>query len=122
MATFKHHSHFTKKKAEQQFRFPFVCFACRKSFKYPACTAKRTCPQCRGPLEMLSRKFAAPKSKDIAQWQKVKYLVEHGFRFYSVYQPVEGGGQTPVRYPTSLREAESFVQAFQEQVGRQNAA
>lgn len=121
MAKFRHHSYFSRGKAEQQFRFPFVCFSCRKSFKYPACTVKRTCPQCRSPMEMLSRKFAAPKSRDVAQWQKVKYLVAHGFRFYSVYQAVEGGGRLAVRYPATLKEAEVFVQAFKSQAEK-NAA
>jgi predicted amidophosphoribosyltransferase len=116
MAKFKHHSYFQKAKAEQQFRFPFVCFSCRKSFKYPARAAKRVCPQCRSPLEMLSRKFSAPKSNDVSQWQKVRYLVEHGFRFHSVYQSVESGGKLAVPYPATLEEAKSFVQAFRPQV------
>jgi hypothetical protein len=121
MAKFRHHSYFSKVKAEQQFRFPFVCFACRKSFKYPAGHAQRVCPQCRGPMEMLSRKFSAPKSRDLAQWQKVRFLVDHGFRFYSVYQPVESGGRVAVPYPATLQEAKSFVRAFASQAEK-NAA
>ena len=121
MVKFKHHSSFPKAKAEQQFRFPFVCFGCRKSFKYPASTAKRTCPQCRSSMEMLSRKFSAPKSNDVAQWQKVKYLVEQGFRFYSVYQPTVGGGRLAVRYPATLKEAEDFVKVFKSQAERDAA-
>ena len=111
MSKFRHYSYFPKAKHAQEFRFPFVCFACRKSFKYPVSLTTRHGPQCRGPLEMLSRKFSAPKSKDMAQWQKVKYLVEHGFRFYSVYRSVESGGEL-IRYPTTLQEACAFVQEF----------
>jgi hypothetical protein len=118
MANFKHHKYFPKTKAVQQFRFPFVCFMCRKSFKYPVSLTTRNCPQCRGPMQMLSRKFAAPKSKDLAQWQKVKYLVECGFRFYPVYRSVEGGGQLAVRYPATLQEAAPFVQEFKAQAMR----
>lgn len=112
---FRHHSYFPKAKAQQQFRFPFVCLSCRKSFKYPAGTGARICPQCRKPLEMLSRRFSAPKSKDIEQWQKIKYLVEYGFRFYPVYQAHQSGGRLSVRYPATLREAKLFVEAFKSQ-------
>jgi DNA-directed RNA polymerase subunit RPC12/RpoP len=116
VAKFKHHSYFSKSGVEQQFRFPFVCVTCRKSFKYPASRAERVCPQCGGPMVMLSRKFSAPRAKDIVQWRKVKYLVDNGFRFYSVYQITEGGGQHAVRYPATLQEAEAFVQKFKSQV------
>lgn len=66
-------------------------------------------------MEMLSRKFSAPKSADIAQWKKVQFLVEHGFRFYSVYRDVESGGKQSVRYPTTLAAAKDFVVVFREQ-------
>ena len=64
---------------------------------------------------LLSRKFSAPRSADVAQWTKVQFLVEHGFRFYSVYKPVESGGKQSVRYPATLEEAKAFVLAFREQ-------
>ncbi len=119
MTGFKHHSRFPKLKAQQQFRFPFVCFFCRKSFKYPAFEAVRVCPQCQKPLEMLSRKFSAPKSKDREQWLKVQYLVEHGFRFYPVRLPQSGG--VSVKYPTTLNEARVFVAAYSPQVVKNGA-
>ena len=68
---------------------------------------------------MLSRKFSAPKSKDLDQWAKVKFLVEHGFRFYSVYEPHESGGRIRVEYPKTLREADAFVKRFQSEARRQ---
>lgn len=108
MASYKHHSYFQKEKAAQEFRFPYVCFQCRKSFKYPAREAPRICPQCGKQTERLSRKFSAPTSKNIAQWKKVQYLVEHGFRFYSVYERPELGGAR-VQYPSTLVEAKAFV-------------
>lgn len=116
MGHFKHHTYFPKAKAQQRFRFPFVCFSCRKSYKLPTSDKPRLCPQCRKPMEMLSRKFSAPKSKDILQWKKVQFLVEHGFRFYSVYVVTELGGKRAVKYPATLDEAKAFVQTFKSQV------
>lgn len=112
MGRFKHHTYFPKEKEVQAFRFPFACFDCRKSFKLPARPEGRNCPQCRTPMEMLSRKFSAPRSKDLAQWRKVRFLVEHGFRFYSVYEATESGGKRAVRYPVTLSEAREFVRRF----------
>jgi hypothetical protein len=67
---------------------------------------------------MLSRKFSAPKSKDLAQWAMVKFLVDHGFRFYPVYEPSECGGMVRVAYPKTLREAEEFVVRYSSQSRR----
>jgi hypothetical protein len=63
-------------------------------------------------MEMLSRKFAAPRSNDLAQWEKVRFLVEHGFRFHSVYEATVSGGKRTVRYPATLKEAQEFVRKF----------
>jgi len=115
MGNFQHHSRFPKQKHVTAYRFPFVCFDCRKSFKLPVSTGTRLCPQCRRPMEMLSRKFSTPRSADLVQWKKVQFLVEHGFRFYSVYRVVESGGKQSVRYPATLAEAKDFVVAFREQ-------
>jgi hypothetical protein len=68
---------------------------------------------------MLSRKFSAPKSKDREQWQKVQYLVEHGFRFYPVRKFEEGG--LLVRYPATLKEAKVFVEIYKSQAERSAA-
>jgi hypothetical protein len=66
-------------------------------------------------MEMLSRKFSAPRAADVAQWKKVQFLVENGFRFYSVYKVGESGGKQAVRYPATLEEARSFVVTFADQ-------
>ncbi len=112
MSTFKHHSYFAKAKQVQAFRFPYVCFGCRKAFKQPATAFARSCPQCGEAMTMLSRKFSAPRSNDLPQWKKVQFLVEHGFKFYSVYEPSEHGGQKKAKYPDTLQEAKLFVQQF----------
>jgi hypothetical protein len=109
MQNFMHHKYFPKERHLRSYRFPFVCFGCRKSFKYPASATGRACPQCQKPLEMLGRKFSAPRTRDLAQWKKVEYLVAHGFRFYSVGVLVSSGGFLFVKYPSTLAEAKRFV-------------
>jgi hypothetical protein len=59
--------------------------------------------------------FAAPKTSDIAQWKKVRFLVEHGFFFQSVYELREDGGKYKVSYPRTIEEAKEFVGKYQEQ-------
>jgi DNA-directed RNA polymerase subunit RPC12/RpoP len=91
--------------------FPYVCFACRKSFKRtidvnaPGLQDK-VCPECGGKAVGLSRKFKAPARTDIAQWKKVEYLVRHGFRFFSLE------GVDAVAYPKTLAEARTFVRRY----------
>jgi DNA-directed RNA polymerase subunit RPC12/RpoP len=119
MSKFKHHSYFAKAKQVQAFRFPFVCFNCRKSFKQPISFAPRKCPSCSQPMTMLSRKFSAPAAKEKQQWQKVQYLVEHGFKFYPVYEALPSGGQQRGRYPETLQEAKEFVARHQQRLAQQ---
>jgi hypothetical protein len=58
---------------------------------------------------MVDQKFAAPKMADVAQWQKVRYLIDHGFFFQSVYIPIGPGVSLRVKYPKTLAEAKRFV-------------
>ena len=67
-------------------------------------------------MTQLSRKFKAPKRSDTAQWKKVQFLVDHGFRFYSVYEKTERGSSR-VAYPRTLEEAREFVKGHKLQVG-----
>lgn len=62
-------------------------------------------------MVMLSRKFSAPRCKDLGQWEKVRFLIEHGFRFYPAYE-LSCGGMLAVRYPATLAEAKTFVHRF----------
>jgi len=108
MKKFKHHVYFAKPRQEQRHLFPHVCFSCRKSFKKPTREIARLCPQCHGPMVMLSRKFSAPRMTDVEQWRKVEFLVSHGFRFQSIH---EQPGGSLVDYPATLAEAKLFVRA-----------
>ncbi len=87
--------------------FPYACFKCRRSFKRRPVAEELPCPNCGGTAIVLSRKFKAPRASARKQWEKVKYLVDHGFPFESVYHD----GQ-PVRYPKTLAEAKEFVERY----------
>jgi predicted RNA-binding Zn-ribbon protein involved in translation (DUF1610 family) len=112
---FKHHKYFPKARQAQSYFFPFVCFSCRKSFKKPSSPSVRSCPECGGAMTQLSRKFKAPKRSDTTQWKKVQFLVDHGFRFYSVFDRTNCGQR--VAYPKTLEEAREFVKRHKGQVG-----
>jgi hypothetical protein len=96
-----------------EFLFPFACFECRRSFKrgYEPGVAERPCPACGRAAYRLDRKFKPPPRNDIKQWQKVRFLYEHGFRFQSVPHVVPGQA---VPYPETLAEARLFVQRFRD--------
>ena len=66
-------------------------------------------------MVMLNRKFSSPKSRDLAQWKKVEYLVSQGFSFFSVYRRTESGKKIPVPYPANLAECAAFVEEFKAQ-------
>jgi hypothetical protein len=59
---------------------------------------------CGGPAEEVHCRFKAPPASKIAQWKKVRYLIEHGFRFQTL-----GADGKNVRYPATLKEAEVWV-------------
>ncbi len=86
MSAFRNHNHFPKEKYNISYLFPNVCFTCRKSFKKPLSEKPSICPNCTSEMVALNRKFSAPKAKDIDQWEKVQFLVNHGFLFQSVYE------------------------------------
>jgi hypothetical protein len=84
--------------------YPFVCCDCRRSFKRPSNEGllPRPCPLCGQPAAWVNRKFKAPKATDVAQWEKVRLLIEHGFLFHSF----------GVRYPETLEEARTWVKQW----------
>lgn len=99
---------------------PNVCFECRKVFRKPESENLWKCPNCAEEMAALNRKFSAPKSTDIKQWKKVKFLVEHGFLFHSIYKMKEKGVYYKVRYPKTLKEAEQFVNTYADQAIKRN--
>ena len=114
MAPFTHHKYFPKERVARSYLFAHVCLDCRKSFKKPLSKTPRICPQCSSNLIQVSRKFKVPKARDQAQWAKVRFLIEHGFLFYSVYERA-GHGESQVAYPKTLQEAQEFVRGRKRQ-------
>ena len=80
-----------------------ACFTCRKSWKVRSETSA-VCPQCSVPLNEMGRSFKAPKRSDTGQWEKVRALLNAGFRFWSYRSHPEA---EPL--PERLREVEAFV-------------
>jgi hypothetical protein len=93
----------------------FACFRCQRSFKRPLVESEFTkvCPRCRGQAIRVGRHFKAPGKNDRGQWEKVRFLVAHGFLFQHVYTSPRGGEQVP--YPKTLEEARKFVVRFHAQ-------
>ena len=85
---------------------PFVCFACRRSFRRSGVDRdEASCPVCGNRAIRLNRKFTPPRRGDSAQWAKVEVLVKLGFRFDSLYD-MDG---VVIRYPSTEREIPEFV-------------
>src|SRR5262249_40942368 len=85
----------------REYLFPFACFACRHSFRRPFAPGanERPCPHCGAPAIRLARKFKAPPTSDKEQWEKVRFLVAHGFRFWSVYNRLSRVSEDTQRGP-----------------------
>ena len=95
---------------------PFVCFACRRSFRRPGGDRDEApCPVCGNRAIRLSRKFKPPRRGDVKQWVKVETLVALGFRFDTIH---DGEGGT-VRYPSTERGIPPFVKRVTELIARE---
>lgn len=92
---------------------PYVCLDCQKAFKYQQSDQQKVCPQCKIALVMLSRKFKTPKQTDRKEWQKVRYLIEQGFRFQSIHEEFYN---QKVLYPKTLEEAYEFVKKYKSSI------
>lgn len=96
---------------------PFACFECRKTFTRPpveTISEKRVCPHCGAEATMMSHRFRPPKVRESKQWEKVEYLVNHGFFFQKVHRK-EGLAWYRVEYPSTLEDAKAFVEEFKDQ-------
>ena len=91
----------------------YVCLRCRKCFSAGTDFTKfqynKKCPECSAPMVLLNEKFKAPLRTDVAKWEIVKMLVDNGFRYQTIYDPVSGDR---VPYPTTKTDAEEFIRRF----------
>ena len=95
------------------YNMAFACLKCCKSFKRLVnlsedCPRNMVCPDCGGVAHNFGRHFKSPKKSDAREWNKVRYLFEHGFRFQRVYD--EENGHQLISYPKTLNEAKEFVE------------
>ncbi|GAB3030468.1 hypothetical protein GCM10027285_11360 [Oleiagrimonas citrea] len=92
----------------------YACLDCRKAFKRPVhlqnMPEHAPCPECGGPMHDFGRHFKAPRQDDIKQWKKVRFLIEHGFRFQKIR--TGPGHHDTVPYPDTLEEARTFVVTY----------
>lgn len=100
-----------------------VCFSCRKAFNLDAdftrCYSLR-CTDCGHTMKELSHNFRPPKKNDIAMWNVVNFLVDHGFTYHHIYRNTKDANglrviESPVAYPTKMADAQLFVEEFKEQ-------
>ena len=94
------------------YNIAFACLQCCKSFKRDTDITKGfikelKCPECGGVSYNVGRHFKAPKKTDTKQWNKVAYLIKHGFHFQKIYDQDHDGQSVP--YPDTLQEAKKFV-------------
>jgi hypothetical protein len=99
------------------YNMAFACLNCCKSFKREFVLTEGVpmelkCPECGGPSYNFGRHFKAPKKSDKKQWQKIKFLFEHGFRFQKIR--TGSGDKDTVPYPETLEQAKEFVVKYKE--------
>lgn len=93
------------------YNMSFACLDCCKSFKRSYDVQLRpdelTCPSCGWTSYNFGRHFKPPKSSDKEQWEKIRFLFQHGFRFQIIR--VGDGHHDTIAYPDTLAEAREFV-------------
>ena len=99
------------------YNMAFACLTCCKSFKREfdlaeECPMTLKCPECGGSAHNFGRHFKAPKKSNKKQWDKIRFLLEHGFRFQKIR--VGSGHHDTVLYPETLEEAKEFVVTYKD--------
>ncbi|QBY06273.1 hypothetical protein E2K93_17150 [Thalassotalea sp. HSM 43] len=91
----------------------YVCFECCKSFMRQLPKPERnpetmTCPDCGNHSYNFGRHFKPPKKSDKKQWDKIRFLFKHGFRFQKIRNNPDNYYDT-VPFPKTLEQAKEFV-------------
>ncbi len=71
-------------------------------------------------MTVFNQKFRPPKKTDIKKWRIIEFLKDNGFVFQHVYKDYSkrNGLVTSdnyVDYPTTIEEAQDFIQKYREQ-------
>lgn len=64
------------------YNFHYVCLECRRAVKSGVRQSQIPCSICRSEMTNMGRKFAAPRKKDDAQWKKLEWMIQNGWRGY----------------------------------------
>jgi len=96
----------------------YVCLDCCKSFMRDLPKPIRDpetmiCPECGNKSYNFGRHFKPPKKSDKKQWQKIRFLFEHGFRFQKIRNNPDNYYDT-VPYPENMEQAKEFVVKYKE--------
>jgi hypothetical protein len=100
-----------------KYAMSYACTSCRVSFKrhYPLLPREYprhdVCNLCGSTTFNLGRHFKPPKKSDSKQWEKVSFLIEHGFYFQKIRPNTNSYEGVP--YPETLAEARDFVRKYQ---------
>jgi len=102
---------------KNSYAMSYACLDCCKSFKRSLDKPIRepesmVCPNCGKQAYNFGRHFKPPKKTDVKQWEKIRFLFEHGFRFQKV-RPTKNSFES-VPYPETLQEAKEFVVKYKE--------
>jgi len=96
----------------------YACLICKTAHKrhiegdpsdYPI---KVQCPICKDNMYHVGRNFKPPKKSDSAQWNKISFLIEHGFLFQKIRPDPKSNNSVP--YPDTLQEAKEFVVKYKD--------
>ena len=74
------------------------------------------CPECSTPMCFVNQKFRPPKKTDDKSWAVAALLISNGFTYYTIR---DGNGMA-VAYPTTIGDAERFIQMYRSHAAERN--
>lgn len=98
-------------------RYKKVCLNCKKAFSQGTnfeMLYDSNCPDCGEKMFQVNQKFKPPRKSDDKQWFVVKFLLENGFRYQSIYQTINDE-VIKVAYPLKMSEAKDFIITYDNQ-------
>ncbi|MCW8877835.1 MAG: hypothetical protein OQK04_06255 [Kangiellaceae bacterium] len=102
------------------YNMAFACLDCCKSFKRESNVTpsefplELKCPNCGSVAHSFGRHFKAPKATDKKQWDKIRFLFEHGFRFQKIRIGKNQTHHDTVPYPETMEQAREFVMKYKD--------